>query len=158
MRYDTVIQSPVGRLGICCKDRFLRAIEYLPDTVALCPPDGGLAAEVVRQLECYFRDPAFGFHLPLAVEGTAFQHRVWSALVGIPAGARRSYGDLARQLGTGARAVGGACARNPVIIVVPCHRVVRASGDPGGYGGSTRDADVAVKARLLAHEHGLSQA
>jgi methylated-DNA-[protein]-cysteine S-methyltransferase len=158
MHHDAVIRSPVGRLGIRCQDGFLRAIETVPDTVALRPPEGGPAAEVARQLACYFRDPAFRFQLPLAAQGTPFQRRVWSALAEIPGGAPLSYGDLARQLGTGARAVGGACARNPVIIVVPCHRVVLASGGPGGYGGSSRGADVAIKAWLLAHEQGERQA
>lgn len=154
MRYDAIIQSPVGRLGIRCHDGFLHAIETVSDTVAVSPPEGGLAAEVVRQLACYFRDPAFRFNLPLAAQGTPFQRRVWSALAEIPSGVRRSYGELARQVGSGARAVGGACARNPVIIVVPCHRVVLASGEPGGYGGSGRAADVAIKVWLLAHEQG----
>jgi methylated-DNA-[protein]-cysteine S-methyltransferase len=158
MRHDAVIPSPVGRLGIRCQDGFLHAIETVPDTVAVSPPEGGLAAEVVHQLACYFRDPAFRFNLPLAAQGTPFQRRVWSALAAIPSGARRSYGELARQLESGARAVGGACARNPVIIVVPCHRVVLASGAPGGYGGSSREGDVAVKTWLLAHEQGRRQA
>ncbi len=153
MDHDAVIPSPVGRLGIRCREGRLRSLEFLPESVPLRRP-GGLAAEVAHQLDRYFTDPAFRFDLPLDPDGTPFQRRVWAGLAAIPSGERRSYGDLARELGSGARAVGGACARNPLVIVVPCHRVVPASGGTGGYGGRTRGAPVAVKAWLLAHEQG----
>ena len=153
MDHDAVIQTPVGRLGIRCDGgKLLSAIDYLSDTTPLCAPRHDLSAEVARQLRCYFDDPAFRFDLPLAEQGTPFQRRVWSALLEIPCGETRSYGEIARALASGARAVGGACARNPLIIVVPCHRVVPAGGGLGGYGGSTRGADVGIKAWLLRHE------
>lgn len=151
MSHDAVVASPVGPLGIICRDGMLRSLEFLAAEAALRPPTG-LAAEVAHQLECYFRDPAFRFDLPLAVQGTPFQRRVWSELTAIPSGGRLTYGTLARRLGSGARAVGGACARNPMVIVVPCHRVVPAAGGIGGFGGRTRGAPVAVKGWLLAHE------
>ncbi len=90
-----------------------------------------------RQLGEYFRGARQGFDVPLVLAGTAFQERVWRALLDIPYGATVGYGELARRVGSGggARAVGRANGDNRIAIVVPCHRVVRADGDPGGYGG-----------------------
>ncbi len=87
--------------------------------------------------------------LPIDIRATAFQHRVWQQLRAIPYGETRSYGEIAERLGLprGARAVGRACATNPVSLVVPCHRAVRADGDLGGYRWG-----VDRKKRLLAHE------
>ena len=87
--------------------------------------------------------------MPLDVEGTAFQWAVWKALLRIPRGQTRSYGELAEQLGrpSASRAVARACASNPVAIVIPCHRVVRAGGEPGGYRWG-----VGRKKQLLARE------
>jgi methylated-DNA-[protein]-cysteine S-methyltransferase len=151
MSPDAVISSPVGRLGIQCRDGALHSLTYLPDTEPLRAPTG-LAAEVADQLDQYFSEPDFRFELPLRLDGTTFQRRVWSALAEIPCGELRSYGELARELQTGPRAVGGACARNPVIIVVPCHRVVPVTGGLGGYGGSAKGAGVDIKAWLVRHE------
>ncbi len=94
-----------------------------------------LLRRAVQQLQDFFdaRQPAFD--LPLAPHGTAFQRRVWQALTQIPPGERRSYGELARQLGTAARAVGQANGANPIPILIPCHRVVGAGGALGGYSG-----------------------
>ncbi|HSO99998.1 MAG TPA: methylated-DNA--[protein]-cysteine S-methyltransferase [Thioalkalivibrio sp.] len=148
---DAVISSPLGRLGIRCQDDALSSLTYLSHTEPLRAPTG-LAAEVADQLDQYFSNPDFRFQLPLKLEGTVFQERVWSALAEIPRGELRSYGELARELQSGPRAVGGACARNPVIIVVPCHRVVPVTGGLGGYGGSARGAGVNIKAWLVRHE------
>jgi methylated-DNA-[protein]-cysteine S-methyltransferase len=107
--------------------------------------------EVAHQLERYFQDPVLQFSLPLALEGTPFQLRVWQALQAIPSGETRTYGALAQTLDSGSRAVGNACRRNPVSIIVPCHRVVSATG-MGGYSGNTSDRAIWRKHWLLAHE------
>ena len=88
---------------------------------------------------------------PIRLEGSAFQRRVWSGMRTIPAGEIRSYGDLARALGSSPRAVAGACRRNPVALLLPCHRVVSATGI-GGYAGATQGEPVARKRWLLARE------
>jgi methylated-DNA-[protein]-cysteine S-methyltransferase len=105
-------------------------------TLARGDPDPVLAA-AVSQLRDYFAGTLTGFDLPLALEGTDFQRTVWAALQAIPYGARISYGELARRIGlpSASRAVGLANGRNPVSIVVPCHRVVGADGRLTGYGG-----------------------
>mgnify|MGYP002634684202 CR=1 FL=1 len=104
-----------------------------------------------RQLEAYFQGRRQSFDLPLAPAGTAFQKAVWQAMSKIPHGKTRSYGQLAKDLKSGPRAVGGACGRNPIPILIPCHRVLGAHGALGGY--SARGG-VATKRRLLALEAG----
>ncbi len=102
----------------------------------------------------YFEAGTAGLTLPLAARGTEFQHRVWRALQAIPPGETRTYGDLARQLGTSARAIGGACRANPCLIAVPCHRVIAKDG-LGGFAGDVAGRRLAVKRWLLRHEGAL---
>jgi methylated-DNA-[protein]-cysteine S-methyltransferase len=147
-------------LGLLVRAGRLTGIEMLGTAAALrAPAAGSLVAEVARQLAVYFEDPAFRFDLPLETGGTPYQRRVWDALTRIPPGEPPSYGALAREVGGGARAVGGACRANPIPIVIPCHRVVAVSG-LGGYMGAREGTGsrpdsaepLAVKAWLLAHE------
>jgi AraC family transcriptional regulator of adaptative response/methylated-DNA-[protein]-cysteine methyltransferase len=97
--------------------------------------DGAAIAPIVKRIHAWLDGEPDGDDVRLDMHGTAFQHRVWDALRSIPAGSTRTYGELGRQLGMpgAARAVGSACARNPVALFVPCHRVVHHNGDPGGY-------------------------
>lgn len=108
-----------------------------------------LLREAGRQLAAYADGRLRAFDLPLAPCGTSFQHAVWRALLDIPFGQTRSYGEVAASLGRprAARAVGMACHRNPVAIIIPCHRVIGASGQLTGYAGG-----LDIKARLLALE------
>lgn len=144
-------------------DDGVRAIRYFPQ--GSHPPagtrvepsrDDRVGWEAARQLREYFRGERREFDLPLAPEGTAFQREVWEALRAIPFGATCSYADVARRTGRSpraSRAVGAANARNPLPIVVPCHRVIAADGGLGGYMGAGPDGDgAAVKRWLLRHE------
>ncbi len=150
--HDLVLDSPLGRLGLRLQQGRICALDYLPEGTSLKAGSGALAARIATQLSAYFRDPHSGFRLPLALIGTPFQRRVWDALLEIPPGATRSYGELAALLGTGARAVGNACRCNPVPIIVPCHRVIAASSI-GGYSGQTVAGQLlARKTWLLIHE------
>jgi methylated-DNA-[protein]-cysteine S-methyltransferase len=106
---------------------------------------------LVRELDAYWGNPIHLFELPIAPQGTPFQLRVWHALKNIPAGQPTTYGALAKQLGTAARAVGQACGANPLPIVIPCHRVVAASG-LGGFMHASGGAPLDVKTWLLKHE------
>ncbi len=111
------------------------------------PPEHGL----YQHLQQYFAH-AGECRWPLAdLPGTAFQQRVWQALLRIPAGETRSYGVLAAELGSSAQAVGNACRSNPVPIVIPCHRVVAVNG-MGGYAGATAGYKMQIKRWLLQHE------
>ena len=113
------------------------------------PPAGSLECAVARELHEYLEGRRRQFTFAIRPQGTPFQRRVWHALETIPYGSTRTYGDIARAVGApkAARAVGQANHRNPIPIVIPCHRVVAAGGKLGGYGGG-----IALKRRLLALE------
>jgi len=149
--YSIVMDSPLGRLGICLQAGHVTRLNYLPKTWRLRPAATHLEHSVVQQLEAYFADSHCRFKLPLEMHGTPFQLRVWQALQSIPAGTTVSYGQLAERLDSGARAVGNACRRNPIAIIVPCHRVTSASG-VGGYAGKTDGPPLVRKQWLLRHE------
>ncbi|VFM96514.1 MAG: O-6-methylguanine DNA methyltransferase [Candidatus Kentron sp. G] len=117
------------------------------------PQSNSTLENTITQLTHYFREPRWCFELPLAPRGTPFQQRVWQALRSIPSGKIISYGMLAAQLGTGARAVGNACRENPIPIIIPCHRVVGVR-DCGGFMGARSGKPLAIKQWLLRHESG----
>lgn len=129
----------------------LNSIDIVPAPTVSQAPSNALAETVVRQLEAYLRDPQRPFDLPLQMQGTEFQQRLWSALRAVPAGTTQTYGQLAQALRSGAQAVGQACRRNPVPIVVPCHRILAQSGI-GGYAGAVAGEKLGTKRALLAHE------
>jgi methylated-DNA-[protein]-cysteine S-methyltransferase len=140
----TTTESPVGVLTILGDGTAVTAIEFDGSPVAIRRPaeerrsDDPVLAEAVRQLSAYFDGDLKEFDLPLDPAGTPFQQRVWEKLRGIGYGQTASYGEIARSLGLtghGARAVGLANGRNPIPIVVPCHRVVGAKGTLTGYAG-----------------------
>ena len=149
--YSLVMASPLGRLGVLLSSDAVTRIDYLPRTARLQAAHTRFEQQVVNELAQFFRDPAFCFTVVTDADGTPFQRRVLAALQKIPAGETRTYGQLAAQLGSGPRAVGNACRRNPVSIIIPCHRVVAASG-MGGYSGKTADRAIWRKHWLLAHE------
>ncbi len=149
--YSAVIATPLGKVGVHCTQDAIVSVDYVDFRVAKKRPDGPLVRELVGELQRYFRNPQNGFDLPLVWSGTEFQRKVWRALRRIPLGKTRTYGDLARQLDSGPRAVGNACRANPVSIVVPCHRVVAAAGI-GGYSGAVKGVRLGRKRWLLRHE------
>jgi methylated-DNA-[protein]-cysteine S-methyltransferase len=134
-----------------CDDDEITAIDFL-ELRAAVTPKSLLAKEAVRQLNAYLKDAAFEFSLPLAPAGTHFQRRVWQQIAAIPRGETWSYGDVAAAIRSGPRAVGGACGSNPYPVVVPCHRVIAASGALGGFGRVGGDFLLGVKRWLLSHE------
>jgi methylated-DNA-[protein]-cysteine S-methyltransferase len=158
-QYDAVIPTPLGnvRLGLRFADTRLAGIDFLDQSMPLSIPESVPQQDVIEQLQDYFAEPARGFEVELALEGTPFQRRLWQALRRIPAGQTLTYGELARQLGSSARAVGGACRRNRIPVVIPCHRVVAKSG-PGGFMGQTRGAAMTLKQWLLEHERQVHEA
>jgi methylated-DNA-[protein]-cysteine S-methyltransferase len=141
----TVTESPVGDLRVVARDGAITAIEFSPFRAPpLAPPigeradDDALLRGAVDQLAAYFARDLKDFDLPLAPHGTAFQQRVWEQLRLIGYGETATYGEIARRLGmTGAasRAVGLANGRNPIPIVIPCHRVIGSNGTLTGYAG-----------------------
>jgi methylated-DNA-[protein]-cysteine S-methyltransferase len=159
MRWDAVIEFPKMKVAVATRDvngnPCVAGIRYLPLSADLKDPENALAERAVRQLERYREDPDAKFDLPLLIEGTEFQRRLWSALCEIPRGRTLTYGELARKLGgadfESARTVGQACGDNKLPIVIPCHRVVAADGI-GGFGHSTSGFLLEAKRWLLMHE------
>lgn len=138
--------SPFGPLTLSEEDGKIVSLDWGRGMESTETP---VLAEARRQLDAYFDGARTTFDLPLAPPGTAFQKRVWAALQDIPFGETRSYGELAQTVGTAARAIGSACGRNPIPIIIPCHRVLTADGGLGGYSGLD---GVETKHRLLALE------
>lgn len=152
------MESPVGTLTLVASEAGLMAILWEnddPDRVRLGAMteqrDHAILAETERQLSAYFDGTRTGFTVPLDFRGTAFQKSVWAALLTIPFGETRSYGEIARQIGrpSAVRAVGAANGRNPISIIAPCHRVIGSNGALTGFAGG-----LDAKETLLALEGG----
>ena len=150
------MKSPIGKLKLVANANALVAIlseRERPNRLRLDVPSVDqqhpILVEAERQLSDYFAGKRTRFELPLEPRGTEFQKKVWRHLRRIPFGKTRSYGDIARTVGSpqGFRAVGAACGKNPLFIVVPCHRVVGVNGALTGFGGGLE-----TKAELLALE------
>jgi methylated-DNA-[protein]-cysteine S-methyltransferase len=124
--------TPLGPLTLSEEDGAIVALDWGTGRDQAETP---LLLEAREQLQDYFDSQRTGFDLPLAPFGSAFRQKVWAALRAIPPGETRGYGDLAKALGTAARAVGQANGANPIPIIIPCHRVVGAGGLLGGYSG-----------------------
>lgn len=148
--------SPIGALKIEATGKGICAIHFQGEKVLsqkeLSIPSHPLLRQAVSELDEYFRGSRQGFTLPLAPQGTPFQHSVWEALQKIPYGSTCSYGEIAAAIGNpkASRAVGMANNRNPLPIVIPCHRVIGADGRLVGYGGG-----LDIKRKLLALEQGV---
>lgn len=131
---SAAVRTPVGRLVLAERDGALVRVSWSD-----APADGTptpLLAEAVRQVEAYFAGRLRAFDLPLAPAGSAHDRGVWAQMRAIPYGETRTYGDLAAALAGIARAVGTACGRNPIPVIIPCHRVTAADGRLGGYSGA----------------------
>ncbi|MFZ1155365.1 MAG: methylated-DNA--[protein]-cysteine S-methyltransferase [Solirubrobacteraceae bacterium] len=150
----TSMDSPIGELTLTAVGGVLTGVHmneqrHAPKTPAAYKRDDAGLAHAVEQLNAYFAGEQTDFDLPMTMHGTEFQRRVWASLCEIPYGETISYGELARWVGNpkASRAVGLANGRNPVAIIVPCHRVIGANGSLTGYGGGLER-----KVWLLEHE------
>jgi methylated-DNA-[protein]-cysteine S-methyltransferase len=147
MLYD----SPVGKLLITGNDKFITGVAFYRETGSKppAPPANDIEKKCARELDEYFAGRLFNFTVPLQPEGTAFRKRVWDALEKIPYGKTISYKELAAVLGNpkASRAVGGANHHNPIVLLIPCHRVIGADGSLTGFGGGME-----AKAFLIKHE------
>jgi len=150
----TTVDSPIGPLTLTAVDGVLTGLHmdrqrHAPEPSGEWEPDDAAFKDVVAQLDAYFAGELVEFDVPLSMAGTDFQRRVWAGLRDIAYGETISYGELARRVGNpnASRAVGLANGRNPVAIIVPCHRVIGADGSLTGYGGGLER-----KVWLLAHE------
>jgi methylated-DNA-[protein]-cysteine S-methyltransferase len=154
--YQAIIAAPGFALGVRCTDEFITGIDFLaaqPAQAARTP----LAVAAEHQLRAYLTDPTLIFNLPADAGGTPFQRRVWECITAIPAGRTATYGQLAKALNNAPRAVGQACAANPLPLLVPCHRVIASSGvgdkKLGGFAGARGGLLLDIKRWLLTHEN-----
>lgn len=154
--FHCVFASPVGSLTLIAHEQALLALHWQAHRHPIRipageqAPDHPLLCRAREQLTAYFNGTRQGFELPLELRGTDFQRQVWQALLEIPYGQTRSYAQLAAAIGqpSAVRAVGAANGRNPLSILVPCHRVIGSQGQLTGFGGGLE-----AKRRLLALEH-----
>jgi len=158
--YYSYMDSPVGRLLLAGNESSLGWVFFEKESRPVSPrPEWQERPrpfrDVIKQLDAYFEGKRRDFDLELAPEGTPFQQRVWRELRAIPYGETISYGELARRIGrpNAFRAVGAANGRNPISIIVPCHRVIGSNGSLTGFGGG-----LDTKRALLEHEQGNQQA
>jgi methylated-DNA-[protein]-cysteine S-methyltransferase len=151
MDYQAKLVVPFGVLGIRCAEDALTGIVFLPAGEKPQRAANAFAATVCEQLLQYLENPDVKFTVPFNPGGTPHQNKVWQAMLAIPRGQTRSYGELAARLKSGAQAVGQACGANPIPVVIPCHRVVAKSG-LGGFMRHASGASLDIKRWLLAHE------
>jgi len=151
--FHAILAAPFGGLGVRIEDECLTGLDFLPPGIAPLASTSALIRQIADQLDAYYADPGYSFTLPLAPHGTPFRRQVWQALEKIPAGETRTYGEVARQLNSGPRAVGQAVGDNPIPIIIPCHRVIAANGDLGGFMHSRTGYSQDIKRWLLRHEH-----
>ena len=149
--YDVVIDFPKFKVGVKTRDERVVEIKYLPLSTQTFAAKTPLGERAAKQFEHYRDDPDATFELPLLIEGSELQRGVWDAMCAIPRGRTRTYGELARELGADARAIGQCCGDNKLPIVIPCHRVVAADGI-GGFGHATGGYLLEAKRWLLMHE------
>jgi methylated-DNA-[protein]-cysteine S-methyltransferase len=148
--YDSM-QSPLGKLYIICDSKSLKAIEFKKSSSDKLPKKSTpLTKKIAKQLEQYFAKKRDSFEIPLAPDGTSFQQKAWNALLTIPYGKTVSYQEQAIRTGkkSAVRAIGGANGRNPIPIIIPCHRVIGKNGKLVGYAGG-----LSIKEKLLKLEN-----
>ncbi len=150
-QFDAVLALPFCHLGLQFENQQLVASEYLPDDSKSFATCSTHVSQVTEQVHAYCEDPGFQFSLQLNPPGTDFQRRVWKQLQAIPAGEVMTYGEVAKKLGSSPRAVGNACRANHIPLIIPCHRVIAASG-LGGFAGHRNGYFLNIKRQLLRHE------
>ncbi|MDQ2993350.1 MAG: methylated-DNA--[protein]-cysteine S-methyltransferase [Pseudomonadota bacterium] len=147
--------SPLGPLALVCNADYITELHFLSADTTLFAPTTPLATRCVQLLEQYFTTGKLPKDLPILPKGTPFQLRVWQALQQIPDGKTKTYGELAKDLQTSARAIGSACRTNPLPIVIPCHRIV-SQRNLGGYMGATAGECLHNKQYLLDLENSIA--
>jgi methylated-DNA-[protein]-cysteine S-methyltransferase len=149
--HQAKLVTPFAVLGIRTVGELLTDIEYLPRGVATLAPLNKLAERVCKQIERYVDDPQYRFNLPFEYRGTDFQCRVWREITKISSGKTNTYKELAQRLRSAPRPVGGACGRNRLPLLIPCHRVLASNGI-GGFMHARAGDPITIKKWLLKHE------
>ncbi len=149
------MNAPYWKLGISTEivdgSLMVAQIRYLAKHEQTITPKNSLAKLAKQQIEAYLSEPGYEFNLPLKPQGSLFQNTVWMRICAIPTGSLLTYGQLAQEINSGARAVGGACAANYYPLVIPCHRIL-AKSHLGGFVGQSSGWQIEIKQWLLKHE------
>jgi len=155
-KFQAIIDTPFALLAIQTQresKEFVISIDFLPWENEKQKPfhSSHFTEYLAHQIECYLTDPAHSFDIALLPSGTVFQQSVWRIMQTVEAGKTLTYGEIAASLNSSPRAVGNACRRNPIPVLIPCHRVVAKNGI-GGFAGQTEGDVLDIKHWLLAHE------
>ena len=147
-----IIKTPIGKIAVDYQDDFVTEVQQVADQVRAVSKKDPFAVEIQKQITAYFSGDLKEFNLPfLFKQGTDYQLKVWDQIRKISFGSTKTYGEIAKKIKSGPRAVGNACRRNQLLLLVPCHRVVGAAG-LGGFMGDTDGSLVRRKQWLLEHE------
>lgn len=155
MDYQACITTPFAILGICSNSEAVVGIDFLPAETRTAEPLDRVSKMACEAITLYLNRARFPLDLPLLPTGTTFQKKVWAELRRIPCGQTITYSDLARRVGSGARAVSNACGANPIPLLIPCHRVVAKNG-LGGFMQGREMSSLNIKRWLLEHERSAS--
>ncbi len=151
-KHISIIATPVGTIKITSTDDELIGAEFLANTKKSTPTNDPISQKTKSQIIAYFKNPNHVFDLPIKMNGTIFQKKVWRELQKIPAGKTLTYGELAKKLKTSPRAIGNACRANPLPIIIPCHRIISQKG-LSGFAGKQTGRLINIKKFLLSHEN-----
>lgn len=150
--FAAVIITPIGKLGLIINNAKLTGLQFLPVDTPILINKNSNANKIASIIEQYFHDPKIAFDVSIDAVGTPLQQKIWQELQRIPVGQTRTYGEVAKIVGTSPRIVGNACRCNPIPLVIPCHRVLSKAG-LGGYFGVEQEHFLQIKRWLLAHEN-----
>lgn len=149
--YQASVKTPFAHIALLLDGDELLEIDFIAAQARAITPQTLQAKKMVEQIQAYCQHRVRNFTVKLRLQGTPFQQSVWRELQKIPFGQVNTYGELAKKLKTSPRAVGNACRQNPVPLIVPCHRIIAATGI-GGYAGKTSGQVHSIKRELLQHE------
>lgn len=150
-KFQAIIETPFAKLGVQVQNDSITSIDFMVSSLEKPFFSSGLTEFLAHQIGCYLQNPLHKFEMSLLPDGTEFQKSVWQIMQTIEAGNTLSYGDVALMLNSSPRAVGNACRRNPIPLLIPCHRIVAKNG-LGGFAGQTKGSVFDIKRWLLNHE------
>lgn len=149
--YSLIVDSPIGKLGVKTSNQQVTGVDFLTKTTPLFHATDKFTTLITNQFHQYFSSKKFEFSLPYTLNGSEFQQQVLKAVATLPYGATFTYSELAAHLNTHPRAIGNACRRNPLPVIIPCHRII-AKGGNGGYAGQMSGELMAIKLWMINHE------
>jgi len=149
--YQAIFTAPFATLGLKLNQQSICELDFIFEDISKPIFQNEYAEKIAEQINCYFENPSYQFDLNVSPEGTKFQKSVWREMREIPSGSCLTYSEVAEELKSGARAVGNACRKNPIPLIIPCHRIVAKNG-LGGFAGETTGQLTDIKQWLLDHE------